>query len=125
MDSVIFVALGGALGGMARFWLAGIVARGMGERFPWGTFGVNASGAFLIGGIAGQAIGGGSFAEPAAWDFAVVGFLGSYTTVSSFSLQTLTLFREGGGLRAGANILISLASCLGAVALGFTFGAGA
>lgn len=125
MNAVIFVALGSALGGMARFGLAEIVACLMGERFPWGTLAVNASGAFLIGLIASQAIGGGAFAEPAAQAFAVAGFLGSYTTVSSFSLQTLTLFRRGEHARAGVNILLSLVSCLAAVALGFALGAGA
>ena len=49
---------------------------------------------------------------PAAWQFAVTGFLGSYTTVSSFSLQTLALVRDGQILRAGGNVLLSVGLCL-------------
>ena len=56
---------------------------------------------------------------PIAWQFAVTGFVGSYTTVSSFSLQTLALVRDGEIMRAGGNVLLSLALCLSAVALGY------
>lgn len=124
MEAVLFVALGSALGGMARFWLSGFVARRTGERFPWGTLAVNASGAFVIGLVAAAASRGGAFAAPVTWQLAVIGFLGSYTTVSSFSLQTLALARDGDLLRAGGNVLLSLALCLGAVSLGFTVSGG-
>jgi CrcB protein len=123
MEGVIFVALGSALGGTARFWLSGVVGRRIGERFPWGTMAVNVSGALAIGLVAAAAASGqGVLAAPAAWQLAVIGFLGSYTTVSSFSLQTLALAREGEAMRAGGNILLSLVLCLGAAALGFTLG---
>lgn len=123
MDGVIFVALGSALGGLGRFWLSGFVGRRVGERFPWGTMAVNVSGAFAIGLVAAAAASGhGVFATPGAWQFAVIGFLGGYTTVSSFSLQTLALAHAGEPMRAGGNILLSLVLCLGAVALGFGLG---
>jgi CrcB protein len=126
MEGLIFVALGSALGGMARFWLSGVVGRRIGESFPWGTMAVNASGAFAIGVIAAAAASGqGLFATPAPWHLAVIGGLGSYTTVSSFSLQTLALARNGELARAAGNVALSLALCLGAVALGFALGAGA
>jgi len=126
MEGLIFVALGSALGGIGRFWLSGVVGRRVGERFPWGTMAVNVSGALAIGLVAAAATrGDGPFATPAAWQLAVIGFLGSYTTVSSFSLQTLSLAREGELMRAGRNILLSLGLCLGAVALGFALGASA
>lgn len=117
---IIAVALGGALGGAARLWVSGFVGRLIGEAFPWGTLAVNVSGAFAVGVLAGI------FAAPQAmpdWQLAlfggaVIGVVGSYTTVSSFSLQTLSLLRSGQTRRAIGNIVASVALCLAAVALG-------
>ena len=114
---VIAVAVGSALGGMARFGLSGIVGRRIGETFPWGTLVVNTSGALLLGLVAGVP-GDGHLGQ-----FVVAGFLGSYTTVSSFSLQTLTLAQAGARRQAVANIAFSLGGCLAAAALGLFAGA--
>jgi fluoride exporter len=118
----LWVALGSALGGMARFFVSGFVGRRIGETFPWGTMAVNVSGAFVIGLI----VSSGDMSLPAmpsaGWAFGISGFLGSYTTVSSFSLQTLALAREGDMRRAGANVILSLALCLGAAAIGLLLG---
>jgi fluoride exporter len=116
---LVWVALGSALGGTARFFLSGFVGRRIGETFPWGTMVVNVTGAFAIGVIAAAASGHAAFQLPASWQFVVVGILGSYTTVSSFSHQTLALARDGEFLRASGNVLLSLALCLAAVTLGF------
>lgn len=113
-----WVAVGSAAGGVARFFVSGVVARGFGETFPWGTMAVNVTGAFGLGLLAGSAGRHGLPALPEAWPVAATGFLGSYTTVSSFSLQTLALAREGEWLRAAANTLLSLVLCLGAAAFG-------
>jgi len=125
MAGLLFVALGSALGGGTRFFVSGLVARAVGETFPWGTMVVNVTGSFAIGVLAaaanGQMLAGALF----AWQLGAVGFLGSYTTVSSFSLQSLALAREGAFLRAGANILLALALCLSAAALGFAAGGAA
>ncbi|PWB58960.1 MAG: fluoride efflux transporter CrcB [Bradyrhizobiaceae bacterium] len=121
MQDVALVMLGSALGGMARYAVSGFVARRVGEAFPWGTMAVNVSGAFAIGLIAAAATSG-AFAGPSAWRLAVVGFLGSYTTVSSFSLQTLALVRDGEWASAAFNIAGSLAVCLGAAGLGLLAG---
>jgi len=118
---LLAVVLGSALGGMARFWLSGFVASRIGETFPWGTLAVNASGALAIGLVAAAAAGAG-YLGPHGWHFAVFGFLGSYTTVSSFSLQTLLLARDGEWRRAAANVGLSLALCLSAVGLGLFVG---
>lgn len=115
---VAWVAAGSAFGGVARFFVSGVVARAFGETFPWGTMVVNVTGAFGIGVLAALARRQGVFSLPEAWPLAVTGFLGSYTTVSSFSLQTLALAREGGWLRATGNIVLSLVLCLSAAALG-------
>jgi CrcB protein len=120
--ATLWIALGSAFGGPARYFLSGLVGRHVGETFPWGTMAVNISGAFVIGLAAAAASVPGLLSTPPAWQFAVTGFLGSYTTVSSFSLQTLNLARDGQLLRAGSNVVLSLALCLSAVALGFAVG---
>lgn len=120
LSSLLYVALGSAFGGVARYAVSSVMARRFGEAFPWGTIAVNVSGAFLIGVFAAMASrDGGLFARPEPWLFAVTGFLGCYTTVSSFSLQTLSLARNGEALRAAGNVAISVLLCLGAVAGGF------
>lgn len=122
INGVMWVALGSVLGSTARFWLSGFVARRAGETFPWGTIVVNVSGAFLLGILAASAAGHGMFAGEGAWQFAAIGILGTYTTVSSFSLQTLTLARDGEMMRAAANMVLSLSLCLVAVTAGFVAG---
>jgi fluoride exporter len=119
---LIAVLLGSTFGGMARFALSGFVARRIGETFPWGTLAVNVSGALAIGLVAAAAAGGVGLFGPRAWHFAVFGFLGSYTTVSSFSLQTLTLTLEGEWRQATANVALSLGLCLSAAGLGYFTG---
>jgi CrcB protein len=121
INGVMWVALGSVLGGTARFWLSGFVARRVGETFPWGTVVVNVSGAFLLGVLAASAANHGMFAELRPWQFAAIGILGTYTTVSSFSLQTLALAR-GGEMRAVGNMVLSLSLCLLAVTGGFAAG---
>ena len=115
---ILWVALGSAAGGIARFFVSGVVARGIGETFPWGTMVVNVTGAFAIGILSVAAERHQLFARPEAWPLLVTGFLGSYTTVSSFSLQTLALARDGETRRAVANLLLTLALGLAAVAAG-------
>ena len=122
IDGVIWVSLGSVLGGMAKFWLSGFVARRVGETFPWGTMVINVSGAFLIGVLAASAAGHGALAAVRPWQFAVTGFMGCYTTVSSFSLQTLSLARDGEVSLAVWNLALSLSLCLLAVAAGFSAG---
>jgi CrcB protein len=123
MEDLVWVILGCAAGGMARFWLSGAIGRCVGEAFPWGTMVVNVSGAFAIG-IIGAAAGTGDgwFADLSIWRLAVIGFLGSYTTVSSFTLQTLNLLRNGEGPRAAGNVALSLGLCLSAASLGTVAG---
>jgi CrcB protein len=120
-QQLVWVALGSVLGGPARYFVSGFVGRRVGETFPWGTVAVNVSGAFAAGIITAAAIGS-IFLTSAAWQFGVTGFLGSYTTVSSFSLQTLALVRDGQIMRAGGNVVLSVALCLSAAALGYQSG---
>ena len=120
MTGLISVVLGSILGGLARYFLSGVVARRIGETFPWGTLFINVSGAFLIGIFGGLSESSSSLmALPDPWLFAVTGFLGCYTTVSSFSLQTLTLARGGQTGRSFGYVVISVLLCLAAAAAGF------
>lgn len=114
------VLIGGFFGGISRFFLSGLVGRNAGETFPWGTLLVNVSGALAIGAFAGAARAhGGIFASDLFRDLIVVGLFGGYTTVSSFSLQTLNLALEGEQRLAAFNVVASAALCVLAVAFGF------
>jgi CrcB protein len=119
MLTYLLVALGGALGSVARFWFSGVIAARMGETFPWGTLLVNVTGSFVIGFFATATGPEGRWLAPSnTRTFFMVGICGGYTTFSSFSLQTLNLMREGEWFRAGANSVASLVLCLIAVWLG-------
>ncbi|WP_247555354.1 fluoride efflux transporter CrcB [Bradyrhizobium sp. 138] len=120
LSGAMAIVIGSALGGCARYFVSGVIARRLGETFPWGTMTINVTGAFLIGIFGALATHPGSaFAAPNPWLFAVTGFLGCYTTVSSFSLQTLTLARSGEPMHALGNIVLSVGLCLAAVSCGF------
>ena len=120
LSGLIAIVVGSVLGGCARYFVSGAIARRLGETFPWGTMTINVTGAFLIGIFGALATHPGSvFASPNPWLFAVTGFLGCYTTVSSFSLQTLTLARNGEPAHALGNIVASVGLCLAAVSCGF------
>jgi CrcB protein len=119
MQSYLWIALGGALGSVARFWASGFVARCFGETFPWGTLIVNVSGSFIIGVFAALTGPEGRWmAAPSFRQFFMIGICGGYTTFSSFSLQTLDLARDGEWFYAAANTVLSVLLCLVGVYLG-------
>jgi fluoride exporter len=125
MLNTLIVAFGGAIGSVARYWVSGIVAERMGRVFPWNTFAVNVTGSFIIGILAALTLAEGkvpSTYRPFVVNFLMYGFCGGYTTFSSFSLQTLTLMNDREWLFAGANILVSVATCLLFVWLGYIVG---
>ncbi len=109
----LFVALGGAIGAGLRHSVGTAVSARAGHG-AYGTLAVNVIGSFLIGILAGLLAQG-----QTAWLLAATGILGAFTTVSSFSLQTLLLMREGRMVAALANIGGSLVLCLTATALGY------
>jgi fluoride exporter len=120
LSGVLAIMIGSVLGGSARYFISGAIARRLGETFPWGTMTINITGAFLIGIFGALATHPGSvFAAPNPWLFAVTGFLGCFTTVSSFSLQTLTLARSGEPMHALGNVVASVGLSLVAVSGGF------
>lgn len=124
MLAYLWVAIGGALGSVMRFWLSGLVATRYGETFPWGTLCVNVTGSFLIGFLAAFAMSEGrTQMSPGFRQLLMIGVCGGYTTFSSFSLQTLNLVRDREWLYAGGNIVLSMLLCLIAVWLGYLLGA--
>jgi fluoride exporter len=103
----LWIALGSALGGCARFAITSYIGNSAG--FPWGTLAVNVAGCFVIGVLA-------STIESLPWkQFLMIGFCGGFTTFSSFGLETLALLREGQTARAAAYVAASVAICLAAV----------
>ncbi len=119
MQAYLWIAIGSALGGIARFWCSGVAARLIGETFPWGTLIVNILGSFVIG-FFGTLTGpdGRVFVGTSARQFVMIGLCGGFTTFSSFSLQTLALMNDGEWFAAGGNVAGSVALCLAAVWLG-------
>lgn len=121
LQSCALVLLGGFLGGLARMFVSNVVSRRIGEAFPWGTLVVNISGALAIGVLAGIARRFGGLPTSEMFrDLVFIGFLGGYTTVSSFALQTLVLAREGRSVKAVAYVVLSGGLCVAAVAAGFS-----
>ena len=123
VSTYLLIALGGALGTLARFG-CGMLAAPISGNLPWGTILINVSGSFLIGLFGTLTLASGRYpvSEPVRL-FVMVGFCGGFTTFSAFSLQTLDLVRGGSLARAGANVILSVALCLAAVALGYALGA--
>jgi CrcB protein len=116
MTVYLWIAIGSAVGGIARFWCSGVVARLIGETFPWGTLLVNVLGSFIIGFVATLTAPEGRVFLGSTPRLAIMaGFCGGYTTFSSFSIQTLNLINDGEYLYAGANITLSVVLCLVAV----------
>jgi CrcB protein len=124
MPAYLWVAIGGALGSLGRFWLSGLVAGRFGETFPWGTLVVNVTGSFVIGFLAAlNEAESRALASPGFRQFFMIGICGGYTTFSSFSLETLKRLQDGEWLHAGGNVVLSVVLCLVAVWLGYLLGA--
>ena len=114
------VALGGALGSLMRYAIAGVWLTPASLECPWGTVAVNITGSFALGFL------GRYFAPPHAphaWFlFFTVGICGGYTTFSTFSLDTFTLVERGATLRAAGYIALSVAASYLAVVGGYLAG---
>jgi CrcB protein len=102
---LLWISLGGIFCAVSRFAVAGFFQNLSGETFPWGTFSVNIIGSFLIGFLWGLID---RFAmSPQMRAFAFIGSLGSFTTFSSYSLETINLVRDGEYVAATGNFLIN------------------
>ncbi len=112
----LWVAIGGALGSMARYGMSGFIAALTGGTFPYGTLVVNVTGAILIGFLATFTGSDSRFFIPASGRvFMMTGICGGYTTFSTFSLETANLMRDGEWTAALANVGFSV--ILGLVAI--------
>jgi fluoride exporter len=117
----MMVGIGGFLGAIARFWLGGLVHQKMGTRFPYGTFVINISGSFLIGFIV-TVLTERTHLSP-NWRYLIpIGFVGAYTTFSTFEWETLGAIRDGQFLTAGLNVGLSVVIGFIAVWLGVVAG---
>ena len=118
MTETLAVALGGALGSVARYWIA-LWLVPVSRSLPLETIGINILGSFAISFFGTLTLAHGRFAAPEIWRlFFMVGVCGGFTTFSSFSLQTLDLLRSGATGRAMANVGASVLLCLLSVAAG-------
>ena len=116
MMMILVVAVGGAFGAVARYLASGWVQDLAGGFFPWGTFAVNATGSLLLGFtlVWLQA----TLASPEARQFVTIGFLGSFTTFSTFSYETAAMLRDGEWWRAGGYTLGSVTLGIAALMVG-------
>ncbi|MDG6912782.1 MAG: fluoride efflux transporter CrcB [Nitrososphaerota archaeon] len=112
------VAVGSAIGGVSRYAVTGLLSR---EDFPWGTFAVNFSGAFLVGLLFYFFLGRG-YLSTELRTFLFVGIFGGYTTFSTFGLETVNMLREGETILAGWNIFLNAGLCLLGAVVGAAIG---
>jgi CrcB protein len=107
----VVVGMGGFLGAVARFWLGVYIGNRMGSRFPYGTFVINISGSFLIGLVL-TVLAERSTLSP-NWRYLIpIGFIGAYTTFSTFEFETLRTMQDG-------QIAMGLLNIFGSVLAGF------
>ena len=111
MQKYLFIALGGALGSIARYWVGSSIANRMGTKFPYGTMIVNLT-ACLILGFTLTYLGRRADLNP-AWRFLIpVGFIGAYSTFSTYEWETLSTMRSGAfvlaALYAGGSFILGL-----------------
>lgn len=100
MSKYMYIAVGGALGALARFWVGSAVASRLGTKFPYGTFVINITACVLIG--FSLTLLAKRTDLSSAWRFAVpIGFIGAYSTFSSYEWETVSVLRSGGFSMAG------------------------
>ena len=114
MQKYVYIAIGGALGSIARYWVGATIASRVGTRFPWGTFVINMTACIVIG-FSMTWLGKRAAVAP-AWRFLVpIGFIGAYSTFSTYEWETLSSLRSGAFFISSAYALGSLVAGLAAV----------
>ncbi len=121
MDKYLMIGLGGFLGANARYLLGGWVADRLGPSFPYGTLVINVTGSLLIG-LFLSLISERFVSPPSVRLFFAIGFLGAYTTFSTFTYESMALFEARAYVAAVANVFGSVVVGLLAVALGAAIG---
>jgi CrcB protein len=123
MGAWVAVALGGAIGSVARFWLTGVMTALTGPRFPWGTLLINVLGSLVIGIVAGITLTPARIGmHPDIRIFLMTGICGGFTTFSAFSLQTLELLQSGDTVPALGYAIGSVVLCVVATYAGWALG---
>lgn len=105
MTKILLLAAGGAAGTIMRYWLGGVVQRLAGGVFPWGTFAVNMTGTFLFGlvwSVAEERL----VLSPGMRVLVLTGFMGAFTTFSTFMFETGSLARDSQYIYAAGNLLL-------------------
>lgn len=121
ITSILMVALGGALGAVARYGVSGWVHNYFPSAFPWGTLTVNALGSFVLGFSA--ILLSKYFSEMDMVRLLLItGFLGAFTTFSTFSYQSIFLIQQGKLLMAGTNIVANVMVCCVLAGIGVWLG---
>jgi len=119
LQKYFFIALGGALGSVARFWIGSAIASRLGTRFPYGTFVINITACVIIG-FSLAFLGGRADVNP-AWRFLIpVGFVGAYSTFSTFEWEIFAQLQSGAFLIAALYVVLSLVLGLAGVWCGMT-----
>ena len=118
MYKILLIGFAGLVGTLARYWLSGWADQWWGGTFPFGTLVVNAAGCLLIGFLF-HVTQEKYLVDPVVRSVLLVGFLGGFTTFSSFAVQSFNLLRDGELFLAGANILLSNAAGLLLVWVGY------
>jgi CrcB protein len=124
MNQILAVALGGAFGAVVRFLVSSGVYQWLGRGFPYGTLAVNIAGSFMLGLLAESLIQQRitvTFEYRAA---ILIGFIGAFTTFSTFSLETFYLLEQGQLTKAALNIFASVTACILAIWIGLLCGRG-
>lgn len=119
MGKLLLIGLAGLAGTLSRYWLSGVVARRYGETFPLGTLAVNLVGCFLAG-LLFYLLQERFLVNQTARTVVMIGFLGGFTTFSSFGLQTFTLLQDGEFGLAALNLVASNLAGLFLVWAGYT-----
>jgi len=117
LQLTLAIAAGGATGAVLRYWVSNGMYALLGRGFPWGTLAVNLLGSLAMG-LLFVWLTERSSLGPEWRALLLVGFLGAFTTFSTFSLETLHLFTEAAYLKAALNMLVSVAACVLAAAAG-------
>ena len=118
MMEILLVGIGGALGALSRYGLGLVVVRWLGTGFPWATLAINVLGCLLIGMAMGGGVGPTGFLTRELRLLGVIGFLGAFTTFSTFGYETIALLQGGKGGLAVSYVLASVLLGLAAVAGG-------
>jgi len=111
MMQILAIAGGGATGALMRFWVSGWVYAMFGRGFPYGTLAVNVLGSLVMG-LCSVLLVERLTVGPEVRAFILVGFLGAFTTFSTFSIETFNLIEGGEAFKALANVLVSVVVCV-------------